>query len=78
MMLRLIELCKTVSCCPNFNSNTMLSKITEIHRKENPSPLFMAKSPEGNEFCPHLKTVLTYPLGTGKTVTQAHNTFQYP
>lgn len=38
----------------------------------------MAKSPEGNEFCPHLKTVLTYPLGTGKTVAQAHNTFQYP
>ena len=44
----------------------MLSKITAIHRTENPSPLFVARPLEGNEIRSHQKTVLTYALGTRK------------
>ena len=62
----LIGLGVTVSSGLNVTSNTMLSKITAIHRTGNPSPLFVAKSLEGNEFCPHQKTVLTSTLGTRK------------
>lgn len=58
-MSGLLDLCETVSCCPKFNFNTMLLVISEIHRTENPSPLFVTKSLEGNEFCSHLKIILT-------------------